>query len=178
MPTADENPFASPHAAHAPRRNNPQHIEGASPLDVRGLCYACGAAGEHDFEQTFYWNRLLVRYSLCRQCLWRRPWQAASLIVNGLLTLLSIVIVGYALTLLAYHPMIVDVWSAHTAKGFAILGVVGISVTGILLLANVVLRLFAVFHWYPTWLGGGLFRLTSLNANFAANYFSRQEEQE
>ncbi|EAQ77248.1 hypothetical protein [Blastopirellula marina] len=171
---ADQNPFASPRAAQADR-DTPLQIEGATPLDVRGFCYACGAPGDQDFQQSFYWGRLLVDYSLCQNCLWRRPWQRASLLVNGSLTIAGFLIAGYAVILVR---LILGDWSNDFARLLASLGIVVAIATGFLVLANIVLRLFAVFHWYPTSVGRGVYRLTSLNRNFAENYFRRLAEEE
>ncbi|UUO06978.1 hypothetical protein M4951_01385 [Blastopirellula sp. J2-11] len=174
MTSADDNPFASPHAVQT-NRDAPKQIEGASPLDVRGFCYTCGAVGEQDFQQSFYWGRLLVDYSLCQNCLWRRPWQRASLLVNGSLTIAGFLISGYAVILVR---LILGGWSDGFARLLVSLGIVVAIATGFLVLANIVLRLFAVFHWYPTSVGRGVYRLTSLNRNFAENYFRGLAEEE
>ncbi|PQO44127.1 hypothetical protein [Blastopirellula marina] len=170
---AYQNPFASPHAPQRESQAAPKVIEGASPLDVRGFCYACGGAGQADFQQKFHWGKLLVDYSLCSNCLWRRPWQRASLLVNGLLSIVGFLFVPYGAILVR---LILGGWSDDFATAMGMLGIGMAWVTGLLVVANIVLRLFAVFHWYPTNLGGGVYRLTKLNRGFRENYFKAAEE--
>lgn len=178
---ASQNPFASPQAPQKTRQDVPNYIEAMTPIDVRGYCYACGGGGEEDFQQKFYWGRLQVNYSLCRSCRWRLPWQRASLRVNATLPIMALAFGGYIASFLLLGRLI-SVYNApvRTNSNFVLAIVVigaGLAVvTGGLVVANIVLRRFAVFHWYPTDVGNKVYRLTALNRQFRLNYFKAEQE--
>lgn len=177
--STEENPFASPHSAQAPRRDAPTEIEATSPIDVRGYCYACGAAGEQDFQQDFYSGRLLVDYSLCQNCFWRRRWQRWSLMVNAALVptmgVMTLVLLGMGV---AFALQLPENPAFNQSAVLGILVLTSLFISAALVLANIILRIFAVFHWYPTKLRHGVYRLTALHRNFAENYFQQAEAEE
>ncbi|MCC9606450.1 hypothetical protein LOC68_17800 [Blastopirellula sp. JC732] len=174
---AQQNPFASPHAPQKTRHDLPTRIEGPSPIDVRGYCYACGAAGEEDFQQQFYWGRLVVDYSLCRNCLWRRPWQRASILVNGSLSILGIFVAVYVASLLSIIRLDAVRSSQFLVNGIILFGIIVFVPTSVVVVMNIVFRMFAVFRWYPTDVGKGIYRLTRISRQFRANYFAVEKEE-
>ncbi|TWT38736.1 hypothetical protein [Blastopirellula retiformator] len=178
---ASQNPFASPHASQKARHDVPTYIEAMTPIDVRGYCYACGGDGEEEFQQTFYRGRLQVNYTLCRSCRWRLPWQRASLSVNAALPVMALAFGGFIATFLLLGRL-VSVYQ-NPLQGnddfllaLFLIGTTMAIFTGGLVVANIVLRRFAVFHWYPTSIGNQVYRLTALNRQFRLNYFKAEQE--